>query len=84
MEAIKTSSNVEFEVIYADGTRARVTEGVLFGVEDERIIYHNGTDRPEVVFATFRAMLEIIDNMTAGLPKDVRDKLIDDLLREET
>ena len=29
MEIIKTSSNMEFEVIYADGTRRRVKEGVL-------------------------------------------------------
>lgn len=28
MEKIKTSANVEFDVIYADGTRRHVTEGV--------------------------------------------------------
>ena len=45
MEAIKTTWNLEFEVIYADGTRKRVQEGVLFEREGDEITFHNGTDR---------------------------------------
>lgn len=63
MEPIKTSENVEFDVIYADGTRKRVPEGVLFGVDDERIIFHNGTARPEVVIAAAEGAAEVIGNM---------------------
>lgn len=63
METIKTSKNVEFDVIYADGTRKRVPEGILFGVEDERIIFHNGTDRPEVMVAVAEAAAEVIGYM---------------------
>lgn len=67
METIKTSANVEFDVIYADGTRRHVTEGVLFEVENEKIIFHNGTDRPEVVIAAAEAASEVIGNMGLSL-----------------
>lgn len=63
MEAFKTSKKVEFDVIYADGTRRHVTEGILFEVENERIVFHNGTDRPEVVVASAEAVAEVIGNM---------------------
>lgn len=63
METIKTSKNVEFDVIYADGTRRHVTEGVLFEVENEKIVFHNGTDRPEVIVAAAEAAAEVIGNM---------------------
>ena len=39
MEKIKVSPNVEFEVIYADGERKRVPEGVLYGVEEDGSIH---------------------------------------------
>lgn len=61
MEAIKTSENVEFDVIYADGTRHHVAEGVLFEVENERIVFHNGTNRANVLFATLEAIIEVIE-----------------------
>lgn len=61
METIKTSSNVEFDVIYADGTRHHVTEGVLFGVENERMVFHNGTNRANVLFASMEALFEVVD-----------------------
>ena len=60
METIKTSKNVEFDVIYADGTRRHVTEGVLFEVENERIVFHNGTDRPAVLIAAAEAVAEVV------------------------
>lgn len=61
METIKTSPNVEFDVIYADGTRHHVTEGVLFEVENERMVFHNGTSRANVLFATMEALFEVIE-----------------------
>ena len=82
MEEIKTSTNVEFDVIYADGTRKRVTEGILFGVEDERIIFHNGTDRPAVVIAVVEAAAEVIGNME--LPVDMLEPILINILNNIT
>lgn len=83
MDLFKESSNVEFDVICDDGTRRRVNEGVLFEVEDERINFHNGTDRPEVVFAVFRAAHEVIRNMI-NAPKEIVDDIVNRLLTEWT
>lgn len=60
MEAIKTSKNVEFDVIYADGTRHHVSEGVLFEVRDDKFTFHNGTDRAEVLIAVAEAAAEAV------------------------
>ena len=79
METIKISSNVEFDVIYADGTRKRVPEGILFGVEDERIIFHNGTDRPEVAIAVAEATAEVIGNM--NMPKSALRVIAQNIFR---
>ena len=79
METIKTSKNVEFDVIYADGTRRYVTEGVLFGVENERIVFHNGTDRPEVMIAATEAAAEIIGSM--GLPAEMLDAILVNVIK---
>lgn len=71
METIKVSPNVEFEVIYADGERKRVPEGVLFGVEeDNSMVLHNGTDCSAVWFAAADAMLVALNTCDA-LPKFV-------------
>ena len=59
MEAIKTSQNVEFDVIYADGTREHVAEGVLFGIKDNGLIFYNGTDRLEAFAAVVEAAAEV-------------------------
>lgn len=72
MELFKESSNVEFEVIYDDGSRRRVKEGVLFEVEGENINFHNGTNRPEVIFAVFRAAHEVIWNMIKAPDEVIR------------
>ena len=74
METIKTSKNTEFDVIYADGTRRHVTEGVLFEVENERIVFHNGTDRPAVMIAVAEAASEIVGNMR--LPEDMAAEIL--------
>lgn len=60
MEAIKTTPKLEFEVIYADGTRKRVQEGVLFEAEGGAMTFHNGTNRVNVLFAAAEGALEII------------------------
>lgn len=61
METLKVSPNVEFEVIYADGEKARVHEGILFGLDDEGgMILHNGTDAPAVWLAAAEILLEAL------------------------
>lgn len=79
METIKSSKNVEFDVIYANGSRLRVKEGMLFGVEDESIIFHNGTSRPEVAIAVAEAACEVIGAMQ--LPEDRLEQVADNLLK---
>ena len=77
METIKESPNVEFEVIYADGERKRVPEGVLLGVEEDgSITLHNGTDCAAVWFAAADGMLVAIDACNA-LPVFVRNRMQD-------
>lgn len=71
METIKEIPNVEFEVIYADGQRKRVQEGILFGVEeDNSMVLHNGTDCSAVWFSAAYAMLVALHTCDA-LPKFV-------------
>lgn len=82
METIKTSKNVEFDVIYADGTRRHVTEGVLFEVDDEKIVFHNGTDRPEVMIAAAEASSEIVGRM--GLPVGTVDMILVNVIKNIT
>lgn len=61
MEAIKTSaSGVEFDIIYDDGSKHHVKEGCLVEVCDDEVIWHNGTDRLSVVFATASCILDVI------------------------
>lgn len=77
METIKESPNVEFEVIYADGERKRVPEGVLLGVEEDgSITLHNGTDCAAVWFAAADGMLVAIEACNA-LPVFVRNRMQD-------
>lgn len=82
MEEIKTTTNLEFDAIYADGTRKRVTEGILFGVENERIIFYNGTDRPAVVIAVVEAAAEVIGNM--NLPVHMVEPILINILNNIT
>ena len=67
MEKDKISENVEFDVLYADGTSRRVMEGILFEVENDTMIFHNGTSRGTVLFATAESALHLIDSI--GLTK---------------
>ena len=77
METIKKSPNVEFEVIYADGERKRVPEGVLLGVEEDgSITMHNGTDCAAVWFAAADGMLVALNTCNA-LPAFTRNRMQD-------
>ena len=61
MEPIKATEKLVFDVIYADGARKRVEEGILWEVEDDAISFHCGTDRLSVLFAIVEAALVAID-----------------------
>lgn len=77
METIKKSPNVEFEVIYADGERKRVQEGVLLGVEEDgSITLHNGTDCAAVWFAAADGMLVAL-NACNALPVFAKNRMQD-------
>lgn len=67
MEVIKTSPNVEFDVIYADGTRKRVCEGILFETDGDDMVLHNGTDRAEVLIAAVETALMCLPVIGPGL-----------------
>lgn len=67
MRMIKASKNLEFDVIYDDGTRKRVQEGVLHEVENEEIIFHNATNRPEVWIAAAEDMLKALNMVPGGI-----------------
>ena len=78
MEVIKKANNVEFDVIYDDGTRRRVTEGVLHEVENEEIIFHNGTDRAEVWLAAAEDMLKYLSDVPNGIESLMAGMAVDD------
>ena len=68
MEVIKITPNLEFDVIYADGARKRVQEGVLYEAESTGgIIFHSGTNRPEVLLAAAETVLLSLADMGPGL-----------------
>ena len=78
MEVIKRANNVEFDVIYDNGTRRRVKEGVLHEVEDEEIIFHNGTDRAEVWLAAAEDMLKYLSDVPNGIESLVAGLAVED------
>lgn len=60
MKQEKISKNVEFEVIYDDGERKRVKEGILFEAKpDNTTMFHLGTERKSVYKAFFEATMEL-------------------------
>ena len=61
---IKADSNIEFDVIYSDGTKRHVTEGILFeACSDNSTVLHLGTDRPEVYIAYINGALEFFHDI---------------------
>lgn len=79
MERIKTTPNLEFDVIYADGTRRHVSEGVAFEIENERVVFHNGTDRAEVIVAVAEAAAEVLGGL--NIPDGVRNGIALNIIR---
>lgn len=78
MKVIKKSNNVEFDVIYDDGTRRRVKEGVLHEVENEEIIFHNGTNRAEVWLAAAEDILKWLSDVPNGIESLVAGLAVED------
>lgn len=86
VEVLKTTSNMEYDVVYADGTRRHVAEGVAYEVEGEGIIFHKGTDRVSVILACAEDILKYLRLIGPGLralaygmslTEDARDVLTD-------
>ena len=68
MEVIKTTEKMEFDVIYADNTKRRVEEGVLWEADaNGYIIFHKGTSRPEVIAAAAEDALKYLKHIGPGL-----------------
>lgn len=63
MEIIKKDTNTEFDVIYSDGERLHVAEGVLWSVEDDMITFHNGTSRLNVLFAAIEDAIGLVNHI---------------------
>lgn len=64
MEYVKQSKNVQFDVIYDDGSRKRVKEGILFEAkQDNSTMLHIGTSRQSVFDAFFEAVIEFMDEI---------------------
>lgn len=60
MEPIKLTENLEFDVIYADGTKKRVREGILMEREGDNLTMHLGDSRVSTLFGTIEALLEAV------------------------
>ena len=67
MEVLKITENMEFDVIYADGARRHVAEGVLYEANGGEIIFHKGTSRPEVIIAAAEDVLKYLNLIGPGL-----------------
>lgn len=68
MERIKTTEKLEFDAIYADGTRRHVFEGVLWEADkDDNLIFHQGTDRLSVITAAAEDVLKYLKHIGPGL-----------------
>ena len=65
-DTIKTSTDVQFDVLYADETKYQAEEGVLFEAKGQDMAFHLGTSRPEVLFAVVEALTEVIVDMGLG------------------
>lgn len=74
METIKESPNVEFEVIYADGERKRVEDGILFEtLPTEDVILHNGVDCSYAWVSAAEEMLVMLHN--CNLLSDLAERM---------
>lgn len=63
-KVIKITPDLRFDVIYEDDSRKSVKEGILFeACEDNSMIMHFGTGRPEVVEAVCYAVIEMMEDI---------------------
>ena len=60
MEIIKADRNTEFDVLYSDGAKTHVQEGLLLECKDNKIILHLGTNRSNVIFAAIESLFEFV------------------------
>ena len=60
MELIKKDSNTEFDVLYSDGSKCHVPEGVLLECKDNKMVLHLGTSRANVIFAAIESLYEFV------------------------
>lgn len=73
MQEVKLTSNLEFEVQYADGERKHVEEGVLFEFDENNITAHVGTSRKEAIFSIIEATFELC--VKNGMENDLKEYL---------
>lgn len=65
MEIIKTDKDLTFTVNYSDGAKKEVKEGIMFEVDEGKLIMHNGTNNAYVLFAAAKSAMQLIS--AAGL-----------------
>ena len=63
MVPLKTSPNVTFDVIYEDGERAHVEEGILMERDGNSLTLHLGTNRASTLFAFIEGLFEAVHIM---------------------
>lgn len=68
MKPEKITSNLEFDVKYADGSRKEVKEGILFEFKGDKVYGHIGTSRKEALFSIAESFAEMI--ATFGLTEE--------------
>lgn len=68
MEQYKKTENLEFEVLYADGTKKRINKGILFEETKEGALdVHIGTDNQfNLLIAIIDAVGQMLSMMTKG------------------
>ena len=70
MEQYKKTENLEFDVLYADGTKKHVKNGILFEETEERKLdLHIGTNNQ------FNMFLAIIEGASEAIYEMIRGKV---------
>lgn len=77
----KLCDNVEFTVNYDDGTKKKVSEGVLFEFDGNAITLHLGTSRKEALFSIAPALTEFI--ILFGLDEEFKRYIEENMIDEE-
>lgn len=77
----KLSDNLEFTVNYADGTEKKVSEGVLFEFDEDKITLHSGTSRKEALFSIAPVLVEFVGIL--GLDEEFKRYIEENIIDEE-